>query len=156
MLTASHFPDRAAGAISVAGIDVAASGYPNDGEPAWMWRGRAVPYADNLRDVWINPGPAAIDVWHIDGPIVLICGRSDPVLSSCSSAEDIEKRLAKRDRPSPTLLAYQDVGHEITAITPGVFYPPADNPGALGRARADVWPKFLAHLETLENSGSDP
>lgn len=153
LLTASSVPELAAGAVSVAGIDVAV---PSVGgrTPAWTWQGKPVPYADNLRDQWLNPGPAVIDVWRIDGPLLLICGRTDSVWASCSGAEDIEKRLAKRDRPAPEVAAYEKVGHEITALAPGVIYARTsdgpDDPDAAGVARADAWSRLLAYLAALE------
>lgn len=156
LLTASYLPNLAAGAVTVAGIDVALA-TPGDGRtPAWTWQGKPVPFADNLRDQWLDPGRAIIDVWRIDGPLLLICGKTDSVWPSCSGADDIEKRLAKRDRPAPEIAAYEKVGHEITALAPGVIYARTsdgpDDPDAAGVGRADAWARLLAYLAALERS----
>ncbi|UAL29602.1 acyl-CoA thioesterase/BAAT N-terminal domain-containing protein [Nocardioides rotundus] len=152
LLTAVHYPELAAGAVTVAGIGAAASAYPRDGEPAWTWRGRPLPFARSLRDLWIDPGPAVIDVWRIRGPLLLICGRADQVLSSCSAADSIARRLVARGRPTPEVAAFAEVGHEITAFAPGVIYPTrVSRPDALGLARERAWRQLLAYLEGLEN-----
>lgn len=154
LLTASYLPDLAAGAVTVAGIDVALS-TPGAFTPAWTWNGKPVPYADNLRDQWLNPGRAIIDVWRIRGPLLLICGKTDHVWSSCRGAEDIATRLDTRDQPAPEIAAYDDVGHDITALAPGVIYPRSDaDEDSLGIARADAWSRLLAHLAALEGDGA--
>lgn len=150
LLTASYLPHLAAGAVTVASIDVAAGGYPRSREPAWMWRDQPVPFADNLRDRWIDPGQAAIDVWKTRGPLLLICGKADQTLSSCDAADSIKKRLANRDKPPPIIAAYDKVGHEITAVAPGVIYEKGDNPDTAGEARVDAWEQLLQYLTRLE------
>lgn len=152
LLVASLKPDLAAGAIGLAPNGVALGDPTDPSRPAWTWRGRPVPWATTLRERWYEPGDAVIDVWDVDGPILLVCGEADRVWAACGHSEDIASELAQRGAPPPTLLAYDDVGHEIGFVVPG-----AGGAGrgagadleATGLARADAWEAVLDHLDRL-------
>ncbi len=103
----------------------------------------------------INQHPeAVIKVERIDGPVMLVCGRSDGLWPSCTMSEAVVARLkAKGFRHEVQLLAYANAGHAafgppVPADSPRTAQFPmfgGDIPGNLA-ARADGWPKATAFL----------
>ena len=69
-------------------------------------------------------------MWDIDGPILLVCGDEDRVRYSCSQSDDIASALEERGAPEPTMLAFDDVGHEIGYAPPGTGGTEGTGPGA--------------------------
>ncbi len=113
LLVASLAPDVAGGAIGFAPNGVALGAVPDTFDPAWTWQGDPVPRARTRREWWDDPGDAVIDVWDIDGPILLVCGAIDSQWSSSSQSEDVAAELADRNPPAPTVVELEDAGHEI-------------------------------------------
>jgi dienelactone hydrolase len=148
--------------------------YTADPQPSWTSGGQTVgflPYAvekpfsiynaynKGLAALPQHPD-AAIEVEHINGPILLICGKADTLWPSCPMSEQIVARLKSRGfKYDVKLLAYDDAGH-------GLFGPPVppSNPaypplGSLGgspagnnTARQDDWPKSVAFLHVALGS----
>lgn len=152
LLVASLAPELAGGVIGVSPNGVALGSVLDITDPAWLWRGRPVPYAASLRDWWYEPGEAVIDVWDIDGPVLLVCGAADRVWSSCSQAEDVSDARIERGTSEATVVAFEGVGHEIGFAVPG-----AGGAGRLagedlertGLARAEAWQAVLDYLADL-------
>lgn len=152
LLVASLYPKLAAGAIAFAPNGVAVGDPTDSTQPAWTWKGRPVPWAQSRREWWIDPGEAVIDVWDIDGPLLFVCGAADQVWSSCSQTDDIVEQLAERGAPAPTVLAFEDVGHEIGYAPPGTGGAgrgAGRDLEATGLARAEAWDAVLDYLRDL-------
>lgn len=152
LLVAARSPRFAAGAIGFAPNGVAVGSPEDPYEPAWTWKQKPVPWAQTRREWWYDPGDAAIDVWRIDGPVLLVCGAADQVWASCSQADDIATRLTGRGRPAPTVMEFDDVGHEIGFAVPGAGGAgtvAGDDLEATGLARAAAWQAVLDYLADL-------
>ncbi|GAA1476825.1 hypothetical protein GCM10009623_12710 [Nocardioides aestuarii] len=111
-----------------------------------------MPWAMTRREWWYEPGDAVIDVWDVDGPILLVCGAADRLWPACSQADDIATQLAYRGEPAPTLLSFEGVGHEIGLAVPGAGgagRAAGEDLQATGLARAEAWEAVLDHLAAL-------
>ncbi len=138
-------------------------------QPSWTASGQPVPFLPyafgsdfrNIYGAYDNGlkavgehADAVIPVEHIDGPVMLVCGKADDLWPSCPMAEQVAARLkAKGFVHTVKVLEYPDAGH-------AVFGPPVDpaNPafptlGSLGgspegnnAARQDGWPRVIAFL----------
>lgn len=76
-------------------------------------------FAKGLKSLGAHPD-AIIAAEHIQGPIMLVCGKADSLWPSCPMAEQTAARLkAKRFPHRVELLEYDGAGH-------GVFGPPVD------------------------------
>ena len=98
---------------------------------------------------------AIIPVERINGPVMLVCGKSDSLWPSCPMSEQVAERLkAKHFKPPVQLLEYADAGHVV-------FGPPLDpssprlaSLAAEGgtvegnqAARGDSWSRAMAFLD---------
>jgi uncharacterized protein len=112
-------------------------------------------YSEGLKNLPAHPD-AAIAVEHINGPVMLVCGKDDSLWPSCAMAEQVSARLKSwRFAHTHELLEYEDAGHRA-------FGPPVDpgsaefaKLGTLGgdaagnnAARMDNWPRALQFLNT--------
>ena len=111
-------------------------------------------YADGLKALDQHPD-AIIPVERINGPVMLVCGKSDGLWPSCPMSEQVAARLKATGFAHPVQLhEYDDAGH--FSFGPPV---PETNPfyaklGGLGgspagndAARKDDWPRSLAFLD---------
>ena len=138
------------------------------GGSSWSYEGKDLPalpygrgfqsvhalYANGLREIDSHP-EAVIPVEHIDGPIMLVCGRSDALWPSCPMSESIVARLKAHGLENGVrLLAYKDAGH--SAFGPpvprnSVRYSTLGELGGSSKgnndARKDSWSQTLRFLD---------
>jgi dienelactone hydrolase len=146
-----------------------------DASGSWTEKGKPVPFLPydtsvpfdpsnfmkSIHDIYAralakidNHPDAVIQVEHIDGPVMLVCGQSDAMWPSCPMSQAVVARLkAKGFRHDVQLLAYPNAGHAafgppVPADSPRTAQFPmygGDIPGNLA-ARADGWDKATAFL----------
>ena len=98
---------------------------------------------------------AIIPVERINGPVMLICGKSDTLWPSCPMSEQVVARLkAKNFRYSVKLLEYPDAGHGVFGKpfdpnSAGFAALPKEGGSAKGNnaARRDSWARAMAFLD---------
>lgn len=187
LLLGSRYPDfRAVVATVPSAVVYGAVSRERDGhlQPAWTHRGIAIPYLHSrpgdAPEYHAQPGVgfaltpiflrsledraavqlATIPVERINGPVILISGRSDAMWPSALFSDMVMERLAEHRHPWPYVhLCYDDVGHIIsqpwasTMVTQGVhpvtqtLFAFGGDPRAAAHARADAWSKVLAFLD---------
>ena len=116
--------------------------------PAWMFRGKAIPYAEGTTVTVPFPDE------RINGPIFLDCAGLDQLWPSCPMAEAIVSRLHARGfRYRVTFLDYPDAGHGVGELVPNqIGYSSALgglNAESNNDAAATGWPKLLEFLGAL-------
>ena len=135
---------------------------------SWSLDGKPIPYVHYVKAFkktlvefytasLLRFPPDSDAVIHIElshASVLLVCGKQDTLWPSCLMADRVKARATEKGGPAVTVLAYDNAGH-------GVFGIPADksNPNytqlhtlggtddGINAARADSWPKALAHLE---------
>jgi len=139
-----------------------------DGGPAWLWQGRALPYLIPRRGNQGAAGTASatIAVEKTQGPILMISGANDHLWRSWEMADEVVSRLKRADFAySYQNLKYRGAGHfagrpEIVPAWHGeVRNPTSGRAMDLGGSAAgdaessiDSMPKVLEFLkDTLEN-----
>lgn len=98
---------------------------------------------------------AIIPVEDINGPVMLVCGKSDTLWPSCPMSEQVAARLkAKHFGHRVALLEYADAGHAVFGKPHDPHSPGIDKLAELGgtpqgnnAARADSLPKALKFLD---------
>ncbi|HEX2773994.1 MAG TPA: acyl-CoA thioester hydrolase/BAAT C-terminal domain-containing protein, partial [Micromonosporaceae bacterium] len=160
LLLASYFPQLVNGVIAEVPSSYIGPSWPGRDRSAWSVRGRELPYAKGLQPgaplVSVDPS-AHIAVERIRGPVVLTCGESDPIWSSCQYVDDITERLAAHRYGYPvTPLRYADAGHYVgpippyTSITNALLASAGGTLAATQAANVDVHAKVLALLAQSE------
>jgi len=121
-------------------------------QPAWTWKGSALPFVrrpvERLRQTGF---PALIAVERIQGPVLLISGDNDQVWPSAEMADSILGRL-KRDKfryPAENL-RYHGAGHDAgqPAIVPkwNAGASRGGSPAANAESSIDAAPKVFEFL----------
>jgi dienelactone hydrolase len=161
LLLGADFPQMVDAVIALVPDDVALCGIvPVAGRrspcagPAWTLGGRAVPYTNDFGNPYPRGHPdAVIQVEHIHGPLLLVCGGVDLVWPSCAFASAIQQRLAGADFTfAHELFAYPDAGHGVGFSVPydPTFVVADGGPSATDElAREDFWPRQLSFLAAL-------
>lgn len=98
---------------------------------------------------------AIIPVEHINGPVMLVCGKSDTLWPSCAMSEQVAARLkAKHFRHPVSLLEYAGAGHAVFGKPHDPGSPNFAKLAELGgtaegnnAARADSWAKAMQFLD---------
>jgi dienelactone hydrolase len=156
MLLADYYPQLVAGTLVYAPNDTVAPGFPERGN-AWTNGGAPIPQD-------------ALPVTNIAGPVLAIAGDDDEVWPSAIQARNLVARLDKA-HPGVThqLLVYPGAGHyvgDFPYLPAGIEYAAPNSPGptikvlagggsrpANAAARAAGWPKVLAFLAAIADSG---
>jgi dienelactone hydrolase len=135
----------------------------NDGQAAWIWQGRALPYVTpRQKTILAARASATIEVENAKGPILMISGESDHVWNSAEMADDVVSRLKSRKFPySFQNLKYPHAGHfagrpeyipawhgEVRNPTSGRENDPGGSPEGDAQSTIDSMPKVLAFLQT--------
>lgn len=115
-------------------------------------RGLYAVFEDGLKTLGDHP-ETIIPVERIQGRMLMICGDKDELWPSCPMAEQVANRLATRGRPAPRLLRHPEAGRGVMGA-PGdptdpdirAFAKLGGTAEANAAARADSWPKVIAHL----------
>jgi dienelactone hydrolase len=155
LLLGVNYPELVHGVVASTPSNVALCGLPCQ-YPAWTLNGAPVPYTRQFDDATPTDVPSAvIPVERMRAPVLLDCGGSDQVWTSCDFANAIMARLDAHGYPFPHQLdAYPDAGHGLNGLIP--YEPGVDLGRSAGRTpnaneRADqlLWPKVLAFLAKL-------
>ena len=139
--------------------------------PSWTWQGQPLTFAGPRTK---NDPPArmraAIAVEHIQGPVLMIAGRSDGVWPSSDMVGEAASRLRSAHFSQPVMvLDYEHAGHRaglpeiIPAWTRGAKHPltgtPIDyggTPEGNAASSLDAIPKVLEFLRNSLNQNSEP
>ena len=151
LLLGANFPQLVNGVVAVSPSNVVTSA-------AWTLNGKPIPFTTQTN----QPHPtdtlsAVIPVENIKGPLLLVCGGSDRVWSSCAYARAIGATLDAARRGYPyTLLSYQPAGHGIGTLVPYLLAGrtgtlDGTTPQANDLARAKAWPRLLDLLSSLRS-----
>jgi dienelactone hydrolase len=156
MLAAIHSPVRVRGVLVTVPANIVAGSWPPGG-PAWLLGGRALPYADHTGPDCEDPA-ALIPVDRVPGPVFLVAAGADQVWPSAAMARALAGLLSARgDRHGHTLLEYPAAGHALGYLVPclpaGLPPPGIPDTAADRAARADAWPRAVAFLRALGDSG---
>lgn len=100
-------------------------------------------------------GDAIIPVDRINGPVMLVCGKSDSLWPSCPMSEQMDARLKfKHFSHSVQLLEYPDAGHAVFGQPVSSDDPHIAELAKLGgsvegnqKARRDSWTRAMAFLD---------
>ncbi len=97
---------------------------------------------------------AIIPIEKTRAPVLLICGKGDTLWPACPMADQIKARADASGGPAVAVLAYDNAGHAVMGLPVDKANPSYDRLDSLGgtddgnnAARADGWPKIVAHLE---------
>jgi dienelactone hydrolase len=112
-------------------------------------------YANGLRALDRHED-AIIPVERINGPVMLVCGKSDTLWPSCPMAEQVAARLkAEHFAHSVQLVEYSDAGHAVFGRPLDPDAPAFANlakeggsPEGNNAARTDSWSRMMAFLES--------
>ncbi len=133
----------------------------NDGQPAWTWQGRPLPYVTpRLKQNSMARADAIIAVENTKGPILMISGESDHVWNSWEMADEVVSRLKLHKYPfSYQNLKYPHAGHyagraefiptwhsEVRNPTSGREMDPGGSPEGDARSTVESMPKVLEFL----------
>ncbi len=149
MLTAVHLGAGVRGVLVSVPGNVVAGGLPSGG-PAWLLRGRPLPWVEEAGPECDDPA-ALIPVEKVPGPIMLVSAGSDGVWPSAPMARAISERLCEHgDRHGHVSLEYPDAGHALGYLVPdlpdGLLPPGVPDDTATRNARLDAWPRVIEFL----------
>ncbi|WP_157034762.1 acyl-CoA thioesterase/bile acid-CoA:amino acid N-acyltransferase family protein [Actinocatenispora sera] len=154
LLVGSYFPAQVHAVIALTPANVAVGAPPSGHDPAWTYRGKAIPYTRQFNEPAPTDVPkAVIPVERIAGPVLLTCGGRDAVWASCPYARAADARLsAHHDRYPHRVLAYPGAGHRSNALLP--YVPVRNDPTAQAdeAAKRSEWPATLAFLKQLRSA----
>lgn len=152
------------------GVGRMAKGLLNPPGGSWSLGGKPIPFLPYARPKQFS-GPvvdiyatsletlaqhqdAIIPVERIRAPVLLICGMADKLWPSCPMADQVKARASASSGPAVTILAYDNAGHAVMGLPvdkSNSNYARLDRMGGTNDgnndARADGWPKIVAHLE---------
>ena len=125
---------------------------------AWTYKGEPIPSLVSEENI----NEATIPVERINGPVLLISGKDDPVWSATELSDIAITRLQKHNHPYPyEHLAYEDAGHLIgTPYWPtsgnmatahpisGIEFSFGGTAEGTAYANSDSWAHVLMFLET--------
>ena len=110
LLSGVHFPDLVHAVVAIAPGNVVLCSWPPGG-PAWMLKGRPLPYVSRFGPTADNP-EAVIPVERIRGPVLLISAGADRVWPSSAMAAAMASRLKEQGHPYPDEhVDYPHAGH---------------------------------------------
>jgi dienelactone hydrolase len=121
-------------------------------QPAWTWKGSALPYVRHLAQRVRQDGfTAQIAVEHTQGPILLISGDADLVWASAEMSDSVVRRLKNANFAYPVEnLKYHHAGHDAgqPAIAPKLDGKGDHGGSTAGNAEStiDANPKVLEFL----------
>jgi dienelactone hydrolase len=160
LLLGTHYPELEA-VVSYVGSGIVFPS-PEGSEPAWTFRGKALPSIPNPFDI-LQAEPeqlerAQIPVERTNGPVLLISGDADQIWPSTQLSQVAMERLQLSERPFPDeFLHYPEAGHGIQPpyqpTTPGTYYYGGSLKGNAA-ANEDSWQRVLRMLdERLRRTG---
>jgi dienelactone hydrolase len=152
MLTAIHSGGRVSAVVAAVPGNVVAGSWPPGG-PAWLLKGRALPYAAVSGPECEDPA-ALIPVELVPGPILLVAAGADRVWPSADMARAMSGRLREHGDPhGHMVLEYPEAGHSlgylIPRLPPGLLPPDLVDEPVDQAARADAWPKVVEFVRRL-------
>lgn len=141
-------------------------------EPAWTFRGQAVPYVTDFDTIFSaargdataaqHARGALIPVEKINGPVLLVSAKDDRIWPSLLMSGDMIRRLAELHHPYlDKQLSYDGAGHLILQMVPYLPYTAQRDPPNVMRyinyyggtasgdafAEEDSWPQVISFLQ---------
>lgn len=120
LLLGSYYPNLVHAVVAGSPSSVIGAGFPDAGQPAWLLKGRPLPYHPDVLTTDPDDSAVAIPVEHIAGTALLICGEDDQLWPSCRYTDAIVARLKTRPGPAAreAVLRYPGAGHKIGSLVP--------------------------------------